>query len=245
MTVATAVALKSKYPDADIFKLIEQNPYVVSAVSRKTTRAERNEIRKSRREELHSADYKNSLYQKDDLHVPDYITRLFEKDETKEFLYLEGDKLNPLVYYTCKRCGLEQCQRYEKLKIHAGHNCESVKPSGEVVVEDFLKSNGIPYRTQHKTLRCVNPKTKKVMPYDFELPKHRIIIEVQGNQHLAYIPYFHGSEENFQYQLWKDEYKKNFAIQKGYSVLYLTYREIETGAYRKKITALATQKQGV
>ena len=80
------------------------------------------------------------------------------------------------------------------------------------------------------------------MPYDFELTTYRIIIEVQGKQHLEYIPYFHGSEENYQYQIWKDQYKKNFAEKNGYSVLYLTYQEIQNGLYKKLIADLLTQR---
>ena len=245
MTVTTAVALKTIYPDADIFKLKELNPYITYSVSRQTTKAERAEMRKNRQATLRSVEYKDSQYKKEDLHIPDYISRIFEKDETKELLYLEGDKLNPFVYYTCKKCGLEQCQKYEKLKVNAGHNCESEKSSGEVIVEEFLKVSNIPYRIQFDTLKCVNPKTRKIMPYDFELTSHRIIIEVQGKQHLEYIPYFHGSEENYQYQLWKDDYKRNFAIKNGYSVLYLTYQDIQTGAYKQMIHSIMTEKQGV
>jgi very-short-patch-repair endonuclease len=67
------------------------------------------------------------------------------------------------------------------------------------------------------------------------LPEHRIIIEVQGEQHLSFLPYFHGSVENFEYQCWKDQYKKAFAQQKGYQVIYIDYHDIHTDHYKKII----------
>ena len=235
MSVTTAVLLKSVFPDDDIFKLHENQPDIESVVARQIPKGAHAAIRTSRQTTLNSTEHMGSPYHKSDTHIPSYIARLFETDKTKELLYLEGDKLNPYVYYTCKKCGFDQCQQYHRLKVGAGHNCEAEKSSGEVVVEEHLKSRGVLFKSQYDTLRCVNPKTKKIMPYDFELPKHHIIIEVQGRQHLEYIPYFHGSEENFHYQLWRDNYKKTFATQKGYSVFYITYQDIQTGRYKSLI----------
>ena len=80
------------------------------------------------------------------------------------------------------------------------------------------------------------------MPYDFELPQHHIIIEVQGKQHLEYVTYFHGSEENYEYQMWKDQHKKNYAEKNGYTVLYLTYQDLQSGVYKKLITDLLAER---
>lgn len=238
MSVTTAVALKTAFPEQDIFQSKEETPHIASLLYLQTTKAERVKMRKERREFLNSPEYTESRYEKTNILVPDYISRIFEHDLTKELLYLDGDRLNPFVYFLCRKCGKELCQSYENLKLKVGHNCAAEKPSGEVIVEAFLKENGIPFKTQFDTLKCVNPKTNKQMPYDFELFAHRIIIEVQGEQHLKYIPYFHGSEENFHYQVWKDIYKKDFAEKEGYSVLYITYQDIQAGLHGTKIKEL-------
>lgn len=243
MSVTTAVALKAIYPDDDIFKLIQREPYIVSMVTRRMAKHERSAMRQYRGALLNSSAYKNVQHSKTDMHIPDYVAALFDRDKTKELLYIEGDKLNPFIYYTCKKCGLEQCQQYEKLKTSAGHNCIAVKSSGEVIIEAYLREIGVQFNTQFETLKCVNPKTQRVMPYDFELRNRSIIIEVQGEQHLAYIPYFHGSEENFRYQVWKDRYKRDYAIRKGYDVLYITYYDIEKGTYRAMIDDLISKKE--
>ena len=73
------------------------------------------------------------------------------------------------------------------------------------------------------------------MPYDFELPQYKLIIEVQGEQHTKFIEYFHGTLENYNYQIWKDSYKKDYAISKGYKYVEIFYNDITSGNYKKII----------
>ncbi|MBQ8626883.1 MAG: hypothetical protein IJ419_12040 [Agathobacter sp.] len=190
---------------------------------------------KQKRAELRSADFRKEKYQKESFDIPDYIARLFERDKTKEIICIDGYKINPRIYFTCKRCGCEICQTYEDLNTRKGHGCSANKSSGEVIVEEYLKHIGVYFKTQRDTLQCINPKTKCVMPYDFELPKNHIIIEVQGNQHFEYIEHFHGSIENFEYQQWKDTIKKEYAEKHGYQVVYINYNELSSGEYQKII----------
>ena len=232
ISVGTIVALKSMYPEKDVFSIIEDNPWILYKITRTTTAKERAEIRKEKTSEVKSDTYLNAHYTKTDVSIPDYLKNMFAKDESKELLYLEGTRLNPKVYYVCKRCGKEHCQTYESLRHGRGHNCEALKSSGEAIVEEYLKKQHIQYKTQYDTFQCVNPKTKHIMPYDFELLDYRVIIEVQGEQHQEYSSYFHGSIENFEYQLWKDKYKKSFAEKKGYQVIYIDYLDIRNGRYR-------------
>ena len=73
------------------------------------------------------------------------------------------------------------------------------------------------------------------MPYDFEIIGKRILIEVQGEQHRSFIPRFHVTEEGFEYQKKRDEYKKSFAEGKGYKLIEIWYDELENEAYKNKI----------
>ena len=117
----------------------------------------------------------------------------------------------------------------------SGHDCDGIKLSGEIIVETFLKKNSIRFKTQRDTLQCINPDTGYVMPYDFEIIGKRILIEVQGEQHRSFIPRFHVTEEGFEYQKKKDEYKKSFAEGKGYKLIEIWYDELENEAYKNKI----------
>lgn len=243
MTVKTAVAMKQLHPNEDIFALANSSPYAVIKTVRATSSNERAALKKQRSANLRSEDYRQSSYTKEEKNIPDYVKRLLASDKTKTLLYLDGERTNPLVYYLCHRCNQEQCQTYESLRTGHGHNCVSLKSSGEVIVEEFLKRLHLPYRTQHETLRCINPKTQKIMPYDFELPSYRVIIEVQGDQHLQFEPYFHGSIENFEYQVWKDKYKKEFAENHGFTVVYIDYSQLETGEYESIILKSMNREQ--
>lgn len=235
MTVKTAVAMKHLHPDEDIFTLADNSPYTVLKEVRSTTSKDRSELKKQRASTLRSENYRQTTFSKEEQSIPDYIKRLLDSDKTKTLLYLDGERINPFVYYLCHRCNQEQCQTYESIRAGRGHNCISLKSSGEVIVEEFLKELRLPYKTQYKTLKCVNPRTRKIMPYDFELPHHKIIIEVQGNQHLHFEPYFHGSIENFEYQVWKDTYKKEFAEKHGYTIVYIDYHDLATNKFKSVI----------
>ena len=68
-----------------------------------------------------------------------------------------------------------------------------------------------------------------------KLPSSIEFQEVQGQQHLKYIPYFHASEQDFEYQKYKDRVKKEFALKSGYKMLYIYYSEIVKGTYKEKI----------
>ena len=232
VSVGTIVTIKSMHPNKDVFSVIEETPWILQRTAKTTTAKARAEIRKEKTAQVKSENYLSSQYSKNDTSIPDYIKALLSKDESKELLYLEGNRLNPKIYYLCKRCAKEHCQTYESLRQGQGHNCEALKSSGEAIIEDYLKKRNVQYKTQYNTLQCMNPKTKRIMPYDFELPRHRAIIEVQGEQHKAYSPYFHGSVENFEYQLWRDRCKKTFAEKNGYRVLYIDYVDIRTGRYK-------------
>lgn len=232
ISVRTVVTIKSLYPEQNVFKTIADRPSVVQEVSKTITSKERSSIRAEKALKYKSSAYLERNYKRTDIIIPDYVKTFFEKDNTKEFLYIEGEKLNPKIYYRCKRCYQEQCQRYVNLKAGKGHNCEATKSSGEAIIEEYLKEVGVDFKVQYDTMKCINPKTLKVMPYDFEITEKKIIIEVQGEQHNSYITYFHGSVENFDYQMWKDSYKRNFAENQGYKVIEIWYSDLETGKYK-------------
>lgn len=174
----------------------------------------------------------NTTYVNED-NIPRYIVSLF--GSTKEVLKVSGNKENPNIIYKCKRCGEVLYTRYDDYLKSSGHNCDSIKSSGELIVEEYLKRNKIPYKAQYETLKCLNPDTSYIMPYDFELIGKRIIIEVQGEQHRSFIPVFHITEEGFEYQKLKDKYKREYAEQKGYKVIEIWYEDFKDNSYINKI----------
>lgn len=81
------------------------------------------------------------------------------------------------------------------------------------------------------TIKCKNPKTNYLLPYDNEIKELRLIIEVHGKQHYI-IDSFHSlsakynnttPEQQLEYQQWKDKYKKDYALSQGYFYLEVPY----------------------
>lgn len=230
-SISKLLWLKKMYNTYDVFELLYRKPSLYWDGSNKN---DRKELKRSIREYHRSDIYKQENYNKWQKEIPSYIINEMKKHTSKEFLTISGDKINPNIHYVCKLCNEEQSQKFNDIKKNKGHKCNSSKSTGEIVIETYLKDK-FNIKTQFDTLKCINPITKRQLPYDIEISDLKIIIEIQGEQHLKYIEYFHGSIENFHYQQRKDNYKKRFAESKGYKVIYIYYDEIKNGNYKYKL----------
>lgn len=212
------ITAKVMFKCEDIFDYLKEHPQRIWEVIYKP----KNEKR------LIKTDYKQKMketskYSKADP-VPAFVKELL--GDTKTAISVTGDKTNPNIIYYCHKCKETLYTRYSDYKLHQGHDCDGIKSSGEIIVEHFLKKNGIAYKTQRDTLKCINPETGCVMPYDFEIIGKKILIEVQGEQHRKFIPRFHVTPESFEYQIKKDKYKKEFAESKGYILVEIWYEDL-------------------
>lgn len=169
--------------------------------------------------------------------APMYIQERLEGD--KEVINIGGDQLNPTITYKCKICGCFTTERWTRLRKRTGHRCVS---KGEAMVSAFLIKNKIPYKTQTATLKCINPSTQAVLPYDFEIIGKKVIIEVQGQQHNKYIKYFHGNKAAFYQQQERDKIKRDYAISKGYRFLALYPEDFKSGEFEKIIHQTIKEK---
>ena len=106
------------------------------------------------------------------------------------------------------------------------------------IVKEYLKDNNIEYLEEYDTLKCINPLTNKILPYDIELKNKKIIIELQGLQHTEYSKFLHDNKENYEYRVWKDWYKKSFAEKQGYKVLQITSLQIQNEEYKDIIKSV-------
>lgn len=106
------------------------------------------------------------------------------------------------------------------------------------IVKEYLKDNNIEYLEEYDTLKCINPLTNKILPYDIELKNKKIIIELQGLQHTKYSKFLHDNKENYEYRVWKDWYKKSFAEKQGYKVLQITSLQIQNEDYKNIIKSV-------
>lgn len=215
------ITAKATFKCEDVFDYLEKHPHKVWAVIYKPANEKR----------LIKHDYKQQMkettkYSKGEP-IPSFVKDLF--GDTKTVISVTGSKTNPNIIYFCHKCRETLYTRYSDYKLHTGHDCDGIKSSGEVIVEQFLRKNGIGYKTQRDTLRCINPDTGFVMPYDFEITGKKILVEVQGEQHRQFIPRFHVTREAFAYQVKKDRYKKEFAESKGYRLVEVWYEDLNDG----------------
>lgn len=78
-----------------------------------------------------------------------------------------------------------------------------------------------------------NPETGYPLPFDVyifggESPEiNGIYIEIHGEQHYKFIPYWHKTNKNFEYQKYKDKIKRNFAKKNG-AYIEIDLRKVKT-----------------
>lgn len=232
MSIRKLVYFKKLYNVQDVFLLMEKKPELFNV---KIDYKESLVIKGQERAKFRDPSYFKENYQKWESDIPQYIKDLFKRKQQYELLTLSGNKINPNIHYTCKKCNDEFSQKYKDIQSGKGHGCISSKSSGEVIVEEFVKNCGYKIYTQFDTLKCINPITKRQLPYDIELVNEKIIIEINGPQHYEFIEHFHGTIENFNYQCRKDDYKRRFAEKKGYKVVEVDYSHLSSGEYKKII----------
>jgi hypothetical protein len=72
-----------------------------------------------------------------------------------------------------------------------------------------------------------NPETGHSLPYDIYVSDYSLFVEVHGPQHYFFVEYFHKTQENFEYQQYKDQIKKEYAEQHG-TYIEIDLRKIKT-----------------
>lgn len=96
---------------------------------------------------------------------------------------------------------------------------------------------------QDCTIYPVNPKTNYPMPFDNEIKELKLIIEVNGVQHyepsffirLTAKKYGISTQEAFHQRQYKDEYKKQYALDNGYHFLEIPYTAENNDEYKDLI----------
>lgn len=229
ISIAKILYLQERYSVDDIWVFIKKNH---ANINLKEGHIKGMGIKRDSFFETQSYHYQLGKYTKWEGDFPPYIKELFNNHPTKEFLTLSGSFKNPNIHYVCKSCNEEHVTTLKSF--NKGHDCISTKSSGEVIIESFLKEKYL-IKSQFDTLKCINPVTGRQLPYDIEVPELKLIIEIHGQQHYQFIEYFHKNYEDFEYQLFKDNLKESFAIEKGYSFLTINYSEIMDKSFRKKI----------
>ena len=136
----------------------------------------------------------------------------------------------------CIECGKPYKVRWGNLvgqnkEVMPQYRCQKCngKQSGlEYTVEQYLIEQHIQYIMQKRFTWC---QDKRMLPFDFYLPEHNAVIEVQGCQHY-YHNYFN---RGLDWQQQRDEFKKQCCIRNNIKYLAIPFWRITGGTFDKMI----------
>ena len=93
-------------------------------------------------------------------------------------------------------------------------------------IEGYIKSQLSGYQYDKEYAITVKDRVEKTLFFDFRIQGLRVMIEVQGEQHFKFSPFFHGSVDNFNKSRSRDELKKEWCRNNNYTLVYFYYNEI-------------------
>ena len=86
----------------------------------------------------------------------------------------------------------------------------------------FLEQNNIPYEREYK----ISGVPRKRYDFYFTYNNHRILLELDGQQHFEYNQFFHRSTEKYQFKQNIDRLKTQAAINFGYYLIRIDYTQL-------------------
>lgn len=135
-----------------------------------------------------------------------------------------SSKSAEIVYWICGKGEHEDYLMRIYSRTSAGNSCPKCrKYIGEVLVEEFLNSNGVMAEREKTFEDC---KNINLLRYDFYLPEYNILIEVQGRQHKEPIEFF-GGLDFFELTQKRDKIKKQYAKKNKIKLLEIWYNEFK------------------
>ncbi len=105
-----------------------------------------------------------------------------------------------------------------------GNGCSRCNESrGEKEIAKYLDKNEISYYRQHKFLDCKNTFQ---LPFDFYLPKYRVVIEFDGIQHYEPLKFF-GGVKYFEKLKNNDKIKTDYCEDNYINLIRIKYNQID------------------
>ena len=121
------------------------------------------------------------------------------------------------VKIICPGHGVFEQLPYDHIQMQGCPKCKSSK--GEMIIEKILQDSNIVYEFQKKFKNC---KNKRMLPFDFYLPKYNLCIEYDGEQHFKPIKFF-GGEKGFKQRQKNDKIKTQYCKNNNIELLRIKY----------------------
>lgn len=155
-------------------------------------------------------------------------------------------KSNKPIKLFCNTHGI-----YSRMPCSIEHNdfcpqCNRERTSSRLqsLVSNYLTELGFTVLHESNcTLSPINPQSGRRLLYDNEIPELKLIIEVHGVQHYKVTNFAIAkahkdditAEQVLEYSIWRDKFKRNYALQKGYSYLEIPYTTEKDESYKALI----------
>ena len=129
--------------------------------------------------------------------------------------------------FECTKCGAQVIRIASDLgnrdDKNSCPNCTE-KYKGPRMIAEWLDEKGISYK---KEVRFEDCKYKKALPFDFGIYSSTgeltHLIEYDGEQHFKFIPAWHGDEQGFAMQQFRDAIKTNYCKTKNIILIRIPY----------------------
>jgi Zn finger protein HypA/HybF involved in hydrogenase expression len=126
------------------------------------------------------------------------------------------------VNIMCEHHGLFKQRPANHLK---GEGCPKCRLSkGEVEIMRYLDNKSITYESQFIFNNC---RDKRILPFDFYIPKYNLCIEFDGEQHYKPINYF-GGQKSFENQIRRDYIKDTYCLDNKISLIRISYLDYDS-----------------
>ena len=105
--------------------------------------------------------------------------------------------------------------------------CPHCKNKTETILYDFLIENFDDVERQFKPDWCKNELTNKHLPFDFYIKELKLILELDGRQHLEQVSNWESAEHNQK----RDKFKMDKALEQGVSIIRILQTDIYNNNY--------------
>lgn len=120
---------------------------------------------------------------------------------------------SPHVHLRRDRCGCPKC-KFSK---------------GEQRISKYLEDRFIEYEHQKMFPNCRNPKTSRLLKFDFYVPSYNLLIEYDGDQHFMYgrkLGHYVSTENDLKNVQFRDSVKTEYAKNANIRLVRIKYTEL-------------------
>lgn len=122
-------------------------------------------------------------------------------------------------------CGNIIQTRIHNLTDGSTQSCGCLQSHGEQRIIEILQQNNIYFEKQKSFSTCINPKTNKLLFFDFYLPKYNLLVEYDGEQHFYSNNRGWNTNQNVEEIQYRDNIKNNWCQKNNIKLIRISYTQ--------------------